>query len=230
MAAPARRRRTTRPRPRPRRPATKPRRRTARRRTHQDATSRLIALALVLAAVVAAIRTYPVTTGVLAALALTATVLLFLLRTGRLHLPALRTAARTDFTHSIAAYQHMTGTQFEHAIADLARRDPSVRTATVTGGANDRALDVLLQLTDGRRIAVQCKRHAPTNRVGAPVIYAVNGTYRAYHRCDQALIVTTSAFTPNAERANAELDRPLSLVDGRALARWVSGGRPPWGV
>ncbi|MFJ9420176.1 hypothetical protein ACIRPT_39380 [Streptomyces sp. NPDC101227] len=51
--------------------------------------------------------------------------------------------------HNIAAYQHMTGTQVEHTIADLARRDPSVRAATVSGGANERALDVLLHL--GRR-------------------------------------------------------------------------------
>ncbi|MFJ9468771.1 restriction endonuclease [Streptomyces caniferus] len=175
---------------------------------------------------IAAIREYPLTTSILAALALAAVVLLVLVRTGRIQLP---TASRADFTHSIAAYQHMSGTQFEHAIADLARRDPSVRTATVSGGANDRALDVLLQLTDGRRIAIQCKRYAPSNRVGAPVIYAVNGTYRAYHRCDQALIITTSAFTPDAQRANAELDHPLRLIDGRALGRWVSGGRPPWG-
>ncbi|MFJ6792048.1 restriction endonuclease [Streptomyces angustmyceticus] len=225
MAAPARRRRST----RTRRPATpRPRRRTARRR--EAATSRLVVSAIVLATVVAAVREYPVTTSITAALALAAAVLFLLVRTGRIRLPAPPAAARADFTHSIAAYQHMTGTQFEHAIADLARRHPSVRTATVSGGANDRALDVLLQLTDGRRIAVQCKRHAPSNRVGAPVIYAVNGTYRAYHRCDQAVIVTTSTFTPDAQRANAELDVPLRLVDGRELGRWVSGGRPPWGA
>jgi restriction system protein len=208
----------------------KPQRRTVRRRRREAATSRLVAAAIVLATLIVAIREYPVTTSVLATLALAAAVLLLLVRTGRLQLPTLPTAARADFTHSIAAYQHMTGTQFEHAIADLARRAPSVRTATVSGGANDRALDVLLQLTDGRRIAIQCKRYAPSNRVGAPVIYAVNGTYRAYHRCDQALIITTSSFTPDAQRANAELDHPLRLIDGRALGRWVSGGRPPWGT
>ncbi|MFI9257604.1 restriction endonuclease [Streptomyces sioyaensis] len=175
-------------------------------------------------------RAYPVTTGVLAVVAVTVTLVHRLVRTGRLRLPALPAAARADVTHSIAAYQHMTGTQFEHAVADLARRDPAVRAATVSGGANDRALDVLLHLTDGRRIAIQCKRYAPSNRVGAPVIYAVNGTYRAYHRCDQAVIVTTSTFTPAAQRANADLDHPLRLVDGRALSRWVCGGRPPWGV
>ncbi|MFG2222657.1 restriction endonuclease [Streptomyces sp. NPDC048644] len=224
MATPARRRRTG----GTRRPATGPRRRTARRRTREAAGQRVIGAVLILATALAAIREYPVTTGIVAALALAAAVLVRRVRTGRIRLPLLRATGRADFTHSIAAYQHMTGTQFEHAIADLARRDPAVRSATVAGGANDRALDVLVQLADGRRIAVQCKRYAPSHRVGAPVIYAVNGTYRAYHRCDHALIVTTSAFTQDAQRANAELDHPLRLVDGRALGRWVSGGRPPW--
>lgn len=164
------------------------------------------------------------------ALALASTTAYFLASTGHLRALARPVAGRADFTHSIASYQHLTGPQFEHAIADLARRDPAVRTATVAGGSNDRALDVLVQLTDGRRIAIQCKRHAPNNRVGAPVIYAVNGTYRAYHRCDQAVIVTTSSFTPDAQRANADLDHPLRLIDGRSLARWASGGRPPWGA
>ncbi|MFF4603419.1 restriction endonuclease [Streptomyces sp. NPDC001339] len=232
-AAPQRRRRSARTRhsarrPRTRHPARRPRPRTVRRRTHRSATGRLVAAAIILVTVVAVFQEYPVTSSVLATLAVAAAVLLLVIRTGRLHLPGLRTAAQADFTHSIAAYQHMTGTQFEHAIADLARRDPAVRAATVSGGANDRALDVLLHLIDGRRIAIQCKRYAPSNRVGAPVIYAVNGTYRAYHRCDQAVIVTTSTFTPDAQRANAELDHPLRLVDGRALGRWIAGGRPPW--
>ncbi|MEV6568525.1 restriction endonuclease [Streptomyces kronopolitis] len=226
MAAPARRRRSA----PTRRPATRSRTRTVRRRTRGPATGRLAVGGSFLVIAVAVARAHPVATGVLTALALTAAVVVLLVRTGRLPLPARPTAARADLTHGIAAYQHMTGTQFEHAIADLARRDPAVRSATVSGGANDRALDVLLRLTDGRRIAVQCKRYAPSNRVGAPVIYAVYGTYRAYHRCDQALIVTTSTFTPAAQRANAELDRPLRLVDGRALGRWAGGGRPPWGA
>ncbi|MEU8783789.1 restriction endonuclease [Streptomyces sp. NPDC048637] len=226
MAAPARRRRPA----RTRRPARKPRRRTVRRRARQASTNRVIAAAFVLALVIAAFREYPVISSLVTALALAATTVYFLAGTGRLRLLARPAGGRADVTHSIAAYQHLTGPQFEHAIADLARRDPAVRTATVSGGSNDRALDVLVQLADGRRVAVQCKRHAPKNRVGAPVIYAVNGTYRAYHRCDQAVIVTTSSFTPDAQRANAELDHPLRLIDGRALARWVCGGRPPWGA
>jgi restriction system protein len=179
-------------------------------------------------AVTAVIREHPVVCGLLAALALGAIVTVHRVRGGRFLAPTARADAHTHVTHSIAAYQHMSGSQFEHAVAELARRDPGVRAATVSGGANDRALDVLVQLTDGRRIAVQCKRFAAGNRVGAPVVYAVNGTYRAYHHCDTALIVTTSDFTQDARRANAELDRPLRLVDGRTLGRWAAGGRPPW--
>ncbi|MFF9482888.1 restriction endonuclease [Streptomyces sp. NPDC014733] len=178
--------------------------------------------------VIAVIRAYPVLCGLLAVLALGVIVAVHQVRGGRFPGPRARGDARTEVTHSIAAYQHMSGSQFEHAIAELARRDPGVRGATVSGGANDRALDVLVQLTDGRRIAVQCKRFAAGNRVGAPVVYEVNGTYRAYHRCDLALIVTTSDFTQDARRANAELDQPLRLVDGRVLGRWAAGGRPPW--
>ncbi|WP_407285810.1 restriction endonuclease [Streptomyces sp. BP-8] len=84
-------------------------------------------------------------------------------------------------------------------------------------------------MTDGRRIDVQGKRYAPSNRVRELVIYSVNGTDRAYHRCEQAPIITSS-FTPAAQRANAELDRPLRLIDSRALGRCVSGGRPPRGT
>ncbi|TJZ57562.1 restriction endonuclease [Streptomyces piniterrae] len=57
---------------------------------------------------------------------------------------------------------------------------------------------------------------------------ATRAAYRCAGGLHQALIVTTSSFTPDAQRANAELDHPLRLVDGRALGRWVSGGRPPW--
>ncbi|MFD9816429.1 restriction endonuclease [Streptomyces sp. NPDC059080] len=178
--------------------------------------------------VIATVRAHPVVCGLLGALVLGVAVTVHRMRGGRFRESRARADARTGGTHSIAAYQHMSGSQFEHAVADLARRDPGVRAATVSGGANDRALDVLVQLADGRRIAVQCKRFAAGNRVGAPVVYAVNGTYRAYHRCDTALIVTTSDFTQDARRANAELDQPLRLVDGRTLSRWAAGGRPPW--
>ncbi|WP_275461244.1 restriction endonuclease [Streptomyces noursei] len=207
-----------------RRPVRRPRGRAARRRARERALTRLAVAALLLAALVALARAHPVATVTVGVLTAVAATLVLLVRTGRLDLPG----PRRDVTHTLAALLHMTGTQFEHAVADLARQDPAVRSATVSGGANDRGLDVLVVLRDGRRIAVQCKRYAEGNRVGAPAIYTANGTYRAYHQCDQAVIVTTSRFTRDAEVANASLPEPLRLIDGRRLARWLGGGAPPW--
>ncbi|MFD7922526.1 restriction endonuclease [Streptomyces sp. NPDC059740] len=227
MATPTRRRR---PASRTRRPAARtthrPYRRPARRRRQQTS---LGGAALAAAVIIGFFYAYPALALTLLVLAAAGGTAWLLHRTGRLHLPA-RPAATgtTGFAYSVAAYQAMSPTGFEHAIADLARRDPNVHTATVQGGANDRGLDVLVQLHDGRRIAIQCKRYATSNRVGAPVIYTANGTFRDYHRADQAVIVTTSGFTRDAERANAELARPLTLIDARRLTRWASGGRPPW--
>lgn len=152
------------------------------------------------------------------------------------HLSRARGGARTiqlpqprrAYGHTLAGYLALEPTQFEHAVADLARRDPGVASAVVQGGSNDRALDVLVTLHSGHRVAIQCKKYAPTKRVGAPTIYEVNGTYRDYHRCQLGIIVTTSCFTRDATVANASLDQPLRLIDGRALARWAAGGRPPW--
>ncbi|SCK24605.1 Restriction endonuclease [Streptomyces sp. SceaMP-e96] len=117
-------------------------------------------------------------------------------------------------------------TEFEHAVADLARRDPAVRRTDVSGGKNDRGLDVLVHLHSGDRYLLQCKRWK--GRVGSEEVMKINGTYRDIHNCVGAAIITTSAFTADAERTNAMLPKALRLIDGRGLARWASGGRPPW--
>lgn len=221
---------TARRRPSNRRPARRPARRPcgkAARRRQREARAFGGLLTAVFA--IAAVTTYPVTSAIVITLVAITALTVYLARTGRLRLPTrVVQAPPGNYVHSIAAYQAMGPDDFEHAIAELARRDRAVRDTDVSGGKNDRGLDVLVTLHDGRRIAVQCKRYATTNRVGAPAIYTANGTFRAYHRCDQAVIVTTSAFTRDAERANAELDQPLTLIDHRRLTRWLSGGRPPW--
>jgi len=135
---------------------------------------------------------------------------------------------RTPAAGGLAQYRAMAPTAFEDAIAALARRSPDVARATRAGGSNDRALDVLVQLRDGRRILIQCKRY--TGNVGAPALYQVNGTYRSTHRCQMAVVVTTAGFTRSALEWNASLPRAerLRLVDGPALMAWARGGPPPW--
>lgn len=123
-------------------------------------------------------------------------------------------------------YLALDPTAFEHAIADLARRDPHVYSAIRQGGANDRAADVLVALRDGRRIVIQCKRYQPRKAVDAGTVYELNGTYREYHHGNAAVIVTTSRFTASArEFANGV---GITLVDGPALTDWTAGGPPPW--
>lgn len=128
----------------------------------------------------------------------------------------------------LADYLALDSTDFEHAIARLALRDPHVRSATPQGGSNDRGLDVLIRLRDDRRILIQCKRYGPRKRVTSEDVQKTNGTYRDIHGCDLGVIVTTSGYTRSAFQTNTMLAKPLALVDGPALAAWTAGGPPPW--
>jgi restriction system protein len=206
--------------------------RTARRRTTRLHLS-LTGWALILFALYICARTWPIRTAAIATLlalvGVAAAVLLGRLdhHTWRRLLVTLPRPRRAT-GRSLAAYQAMDPTQFEHAIARLAQRAPGVRSATAQGGANDRALDVLVTLHDGRRIAIQCKRYRDGNRVGSEHVQILNGTYRDIHRADLGVIVTTSGFTRDAVETNVLLARPLVLVDGPGLADWAAGGAPPW--
>ncbi|MFH9425946.1 restriction endonuclease [Streptomyces sp. NPDC017529] len=178
-------------------------------------------------------KSWPVQTAI-ATVLLAAAGITYAIRARSGRAPRLNGRIRVALPHQrrhdrlLAHYQRMDGTAFEHAIADLARRDPDVHSATVEGGANDRALDVLVTLVTGHRIAIQCKRYSPRNRVPADAVYQVNGTYRDYHRCQLAAIVTTSGYTRDAISANACLTQPIRLIDGPALATWANGGPAPW--
>ncbi|MFJ3699508.1 restriction endonuclease [Streptomyces sp. NPDC090052] len=126
---------------------------------------------------------------------------------------------------SIQSFYALDPTRFEQAIADLARQDRGVRRATVEGGADDKTMDVRVELHDGRHVQVQCKRYAATRAVNANTAYAVNGTYQS-NGCQSAVIVTTSRFTPSAQAFAAQ--EGIRLCDGPALERWANGGAPPW--
>lgn len=183
----------------------------------------------------AAAKTWPVltslTVGLIAVLAVLRAVrprrlapLLDRLGTLTLHRPALPARGR----RTLEAFHRMTPARFEQAIAELAHKDPTVHTATAVGQANDRGADVLIHLTDGRRILIQCKHHEPGNNVGSPVVQTINGVYRDIHHCHEAAIVTTAGFTRAAFDTNAMLPTPIRLINGDALVQWANGGPPPW--
>jgi restriction system protein len=135
----------------------------------------------------------------------------------------------------ISTYHRMDSEQFEHALADLCRRDGCTR-VEVVGGGGDLAADVLATLPGRRwwqvwrprrrRLLIQAKRYAPGNKVSSEHVQMVNGTYRDIHRCQHAAIVTTSDFTRDARALAEQLG--IRLYAEPDLAAWAAGGRPPW--
>ncbi len=135
-------------------------------------------------------------------------------------------AVRTVQLRHIGAYHQMTPKQFEHALADLCRRDGCTR-VTVVGGAGDLGADVLATTPDGRRMVIQAKRYALTNKVGSPEVQKVGGTYAVVHRAQLAAVVTTSGYTRAAVDYAARAG--IRLYGQRELAGWASRTGPaPW--
>ncbi len=135
-------------------------------------------------------------------------------------------AARVAQLRHIGPFLTMSPKAFEHALADLCRRDGCTK-VTVVGGAGDLAADVLATTPTGRRILIQAKRYGPRTLVGSQDVQKVNGTYRDVHNCDQALVVTTSTFTKAAAAFCTQVG--IRTVDQRALALWAEGtSTPPW--
>ncbi|MEU1285211.1 restriction endonuclease [Kitasatospora sp. NPDC005856] len=134
--------------------------------------------------------------------------------------------ARTARLRHIGPFLAMTPKAFEHALADLCRRDGCTK-VKVVGGAGDLAADVLATTPTGQRILIQAKRYGPRTSVGSQDVQKVNGTYRDVHHCDLAAVVTTSSFTKAAAAFCTQVG--IRAVDQRALALWADGrGRPPW--
>ncbi|WP_042389708.1 restriction endonuclease [Streptacidiphilus melanogenes] len=134
-------------------------------------------------------------------------------------LPQVTANVLTDF-------QYMTPLQFEQALAGLCQRD-GCTDVRVVGGAGDLGADVIATTPDGRRIVIQAKRYAPTNRVGSPEVQKVGGTYYVVHGAHLAAVVTTSGFTQGAVQYAQQAG--IRLYGARELAGWVSRTGPaPW--
>jgi restriction system protein len=119
-------------------------------------------------------------------------------------------------------------TGFEEYVAALCERD-GCRDVQRVGGAGDLGADILAVTPTGRRMLVQCKRYAPSRRVGSPEVQRVGGTYAVVHGADLAVVVTTAAYT----EAAVEYARMagIRLVDGAELAEWAAEkALPPWGA
>jgi restriction system protein len=126
---------------------------------------------------------------------------------------------RVRLRRGIAGADRMTGTQFEHYVADLMRRT-GFRAVRVTGRAADLGADIVATSADGRRVVVQCKRFAGS--VGSPHVQRLNGTAWTIHGAEVTMLVTTGRITANARDLAGRCG--IMLVDRDALAAWVATG------
>ncbi|UGT59299.1 restriction endonuclease [Nocardia asteroides] len=142
-------------------------------------------------------------------------------------LAARRRLRRERRIRAALTFAEMSAGQFEHALADLCRRDGCSRVAVV-GGAGDLGADVVARAPDGRRIVLQAKRYRVDNWVSGPDLQKFGGTCFAVHGADVAAVVTTAGgFRKQAREYAAHMG--IVLVDNHELTAWQTGeGPPPW--
>jgi len=115
----------------------------------------------------------------------------------RRYLPAYRRLQRRRLLGMAELQQmdSMSGYDFEIAISEVFRRLGYA--AEVTSTTRDQGADVILS-RDGRRIAVQTKRQS--SNVGNEAVQQVVSA-KAIYGATEAMVVTTSDFTPSARQA-----------------------------
>ncbi|MFJ1837880.1 restriction endonuclease [Streptomyces sp. NPDC088175] len=201
----------------------KPRGRRAQRR-RVSVGDRLMWCLGVLIAVGLYMRANPWVGWVLLAVLVVAVVLAVLaVRLGRRRHRRLVQGVRT-----LQEFSEMTPGNFEHAVAELCRRD-GCRNVRVVGGSGDLGADVLATTPLGKALVIQCKRYDAGNLVGSPEAQKVGGTARPVHGADEVAIVTTSDFTAEARRYAALPAVHIHLLGGQQLIRWQADGwQPPW--
>ncbi|MCG7344805.1 restriction endonuclease [Sporosarcina sp. ACRSL] len=83
----------------------------------------------------------------------------------------------------------------------------------------DHCVDLILQKED-RKIAVQCKRYQPSNKVGNEPIQEV-ATGKLRYECTEAWVITTSFYTSHAMQLANELE--VRLIDRSNLIKLLNG-------
>jgi restriction system protein len=128
-------------------------------------------------------------------------------------------AVQTGATLSRINLLALTPAQFEHLTAELFRRQ-GYQHVHVVGRAGDYGVDITGVDPAGYNVVIQCKRYAPTNKIGSPEVQTFLGMAIAHHGAQRAIFVTTSTFTAPARNVGAR-SGVLQLVDGWQLARML---------
>jgi hypothetical protein len=114
---------------------------------------------------------------------------------------------RAYFTHSLL--EHMSGTDFEHYMAEVFR-DQGYE-VELTPQSGDQGVDLLLK-KQGLRIAVQLKRYQ--GAVGNKAVQEIHSGV-GYYDADGGWVITTSTYTRGARQLADKLG--IRLIDGLEL-------------
>lgn len=123
-------------------------------------------------------------------------------------------AASYDTRQSLRALQALDPLAFERHVGGLFAAE-GYRVA-LTKRSGDEGIDLWLSRPDGTKIPAQCKRYG-AEKVGSPDLQRFSGALRQALAVE-GYFVTTSSFTPAAERWAAQ--EGIHLIDGPELLRW----------
>ncbi|WP_079523982.1 restriction endonuclease [Solibacillus isronensis] len=116
-------------------------------------------------------------------------------------------------TVDIASIDTMSGVQFEKFLHSYFSQNGYRVSLTKTSG--DQGVDLILYKEE-RKIAVQCKRYKPSNRVTNTAVQEVL-TGKIYYDCTEAWVITTSTYTPHAIRLANKVG--VRLIDRAGLIK-----------
>jgi hypothetical protein len=112
--------------------------------------------------------------------------------------------------------------KFEELVAELLKAQGFE--PTLTPRSRDGGRDILAARSDSLGsllYLVECKRYAPTNKVGVELVRAIHGVTQA-ERATKGVIVTTSSFTKGAIAFASPLQYTIGLHDFEALKLWLN--------
>jgi restriction system protein len=115
--------------------------------------------------------------------------------------------------------------KFEEIVADLLHKNGY--TVEVTPPTRDGGFDVFAAHSDllGEFLyLVECKRYAPSNKVGVQVVRSLHGVVQA-SRATAGVVMTTSFFTRDAAEFHQSVSHQLQLRDYDSIRRWIEGSR-----
>jgi restriction endonuclease Mrr len=116
--------------------------------------------------------------------------------------------------------QLLTGKQFEVVVADLLQ-ELGYTEITRVGGSGDLCVDIKAVGSDGKQVAVQCKRYGAKKKVSSTEMQTFIGMIYVQHKADRGLYVTTSSYTKTARTLGE--NNHVELIDGVSLIKLITG-------